>query len=77
MSFQRRFNKKINMKKNNNYWKLKVHELNVKRVQINLSMKKVAENADVDPRHISRFFSCKTEPLLSTFLKIEKAVNLI
>ena len=56
-------------------WKLFVLLLDEIRTQKKLSNLKVAELSGIAPAHTSRFFSCKFEPKIGTFLKIAKAVG--
>ena len=61
---------------NNEQWELLVLDLNELRKKNKISILKIAQITGVAPGHVSRFFSCKFEPKLSTYLKIKKAVIL-
>ena len=56
-------------------WKLHVSLLNEIRLQKKLSINKVAEISETKQQHVSRFFSCKFEPKLGTYLKFEKIIK--
>jgi len=59
----------------NEQWKLLVSFLDEIRQKNNLSINEIALRAGIKQGHVSRFFSCKFEPKLSTFLKISNAVK--
>lgn len=59
----------------NEQWKLLVFLLDEIRQEKNLSINEIAIRSEIQQGHVSRFFSCKFEPKLSTFLKIAKAVK--
>ena len=56
-------------------WKLHILLLNEIRLQKRMSINKVSEISETKQQHVSRFFSCKFEPKLGTFLKFEKTVK--
>ena len=56
-------------------WKLLVFSLNEIRLQKKLSINKVAEISESKQQHVSRFFSCKFEPKIGTYLKFEKIIK--
>lgn len=69
---------KKTMSQNQNYneqWKLLVILLEELRQQKKISILNIAEKSGMLPTHVSRFFSCKFEPKLGTFLKISKAIG--
>lgn len=59
----------------NEQWKLLVFSLDEIREKNNLSITETAIAAGIPQGHVSRFFSCKFEPKLSSFLKISNAVK--
>ena len=59
----------------NEQWKLLVFLLDEIRQKNNLSITETAMRAGISQGHVSRFFSCKFEPKLSSFLKISNAVK--
>ena len=61
----------------NEQWELLVFELNELRKKNKISILKISQITGVAPSHVSRFFSCKFEPKLSTYLKIDKAVKVL
>ena len=61
----------------NEQWELLVFELNELRKKNKISILKIAQITEIAPSHVSRFFSCKFEPKLSTYLKIDKAVKVL
>lgn len=65
----------INPIKENEQWELFVLNLNKLRKKNKISILKIAQITGIAPGHVSRFFSCKFEPKLSTYLKIKKAVK--
>lgn len=65
----------INPIKENEQWELLVLNLNELRKKNKISILKIAQITGIAPGHVSRFFSCKFEPKLSTYLKIKKAVK--
>lgn len=62
-------------KPKNEQWKFLVILLNKLRQQKKISILNIAEKSGMLPTHVSRFFSCKFEPKLGTFLKIAKAID--
>lgn len=66
------------MQKNQNeneQWMLLVLLLNELRVQKEISINKLSEISNIPQPHISRFFSCKFEPKLDTFLNVAKGIR--
>ena len=61
----------------NEQWELLVFELNELRKKNKISILKIAQITRIAPSHVSRFFSCKFEPKLNTYLKIDKAVKIL
>ena len=62
-------------KKENEQWMLLILSLNKLRVQKEISINKLSEISNIPQPHISRFFSCKFEPKLGTYLKFEKIIK--
>lgn len=59
----------------NEQWMLLVCLLDEIRQEKKISITETALRAGIPQGHVSRFFSCKFEPKLSTFLKIAKAIK--
>ncbi|MEC4050610.1 helix-turn-helix transcriptional regulator [Flavobacterium sp. SUN046] len=56
-------------------WKLLVFLLDELRRQKNLSINEISIRSGIAQSHVSRFFSCKFEPKLSSFLIFSKAIG--